>query len=112
MKEHFKPDEMYVGRDIHTALEEFEAQIRDQTAAIMEQRNHAENIVAETKMQAGVVLRQLAALQKKFKEREDTLMFMTQQLADANAEIERLTEENNGPGDHVERPLIPANQGE
>jgi len=38
MKEHFNPDQMYVGRDIHVALTEFEAQIRDQTSVIMEQR--------------------------------------------------------------------------
>ena len=90
MSHPFSPNDQYPGAEVLAYLEDFASQVQDQTAAIINQRNSAQNGYAEQAMTVGFLDRKCSQLENELSEKNRKLAEANQQLAATQQIIESM----------------------
>lgn len=90
MSHPFQPNEQYPGSELLAYLENFSCQVVDQTSAIINQRNAAQNEFAEQAMLVGSLNRKCAQVEAELGQKNRELAEVNQQLDAAQHLIETM----------------------
>ena len=90
MSHPFDPEASYTGAEVLAYLESFASQVQDQTAAIINQRNSAQNDYAEQAMTVGFLNRKCSQLENEISEKNRELAEANQQLVATQQIIESM----------------------